>query len=141
MTPTMRTVIGDIHPNLALAQVRTMQEIVDSASDQMAFTTTLLAIAAAVALLLGIVGTCGVVSLRCESTPIGNLRAGGARSRAAERRYNDRSAGWSRSCGRSFGRPCHRAGRQPAHPITSLRISPRDPAVFALTTLTLRALH
>ena len=52
----------DVDPNLAIAQVRTLQEIVDRASDQMSFTMVLLGIAAGVALLLGAIGIYGVVS-------------------------------------------------------------------------------
>ena len=50
----VRTAIAGVDPDLALAQVRTLEEIVDRASDQMTFTMVLLVIAAAVALLLGI---------------------------------------------------------------------------------------
>ena len=42
--------------------MRTLQEILDRAAAQMAFTMILLAIAAAVALLLGVVGIYGVMS-------------------------------------------------------------------------------
>jgi putative ABC transport system permease protein len=57
-----RQAVEGVDANLALAQVRTLQEIVDRAGDQMLFTMVLLAIAAAVALLLGAIGIYGVVS-------------------------------------------------------------------------------
>src|SRR5215469_2571034 len=57
-----RHAVDEIDRNLALAQVRTAQEILDRASDQMAFTMTLMTIAAAVALILGVVGIYGIVS-------------------------------------------------------------------------------
>ncbi len=48
--------------SLAVAQVRTLQDILDRASAQMAFTMVLLAIAAGVALMLGVIGIYGVMS-------------------------------------------------------------------------------
>jgi predicted permease len=57
-----RRAVDEIDRNLALAQVRTAQEILDRASDQMAFTMTLMTIAAAVALILGVIGIYGIVS-------------------------------------------------------------------------------
>jgi ABC-type antimicrobial peptide transport system permease subunit len=50
------------HPDLALAQITTLQDIVDGASARMAFTMTLLLVAAAVGLMLGIIGIYGVMS-------------------------------------------------------------------------------
>ncbi len=63
----VRNAIDGVDPDLALAQVRTLQEIVDRASDQMTFTMVLLVIAAAVALLLGIIGIYGVVCTSSRS--------------------------------------------------------------------------
>jgi putative ABC transport system permease protein len=57
-----RAAVESIDANLAIAQVRTLQEIVDRAGDQMMFTMVLLGIAAGVALLLGAIGIYGVVS-------------------------------------------------------------------------------
>ena len=62
LVAAVHTAIDDVDPNLAIAQVRTLQDIVDRASDQMTFTMVLLAIAAGVALLLGAIGIYGVVS-------------------------------------------------------------------------------
>jgi hypothetical protein len=52
----------DPHPQLALAQVRTLQDVLDRASAQMAFTMVVVAIAASVALMLGVIGIFGVMS-------------------------------------------------------------------------------
>ena len=54
--------VRETDANLALAQVRTLQGLVDSASAQMAFTMVLIAIAAIVALMLGVIGIYGVMS-------------------------------------------------------------------------------
>jgi putative ABC transport system permease protein len=57
-----RAAVESVDADLALAQVRTLQETVDRAGDQMLFTMVLLGIAAVVALLLGAIGIYGVVS-------------------------------------------------------------------------------
>jgi len=57
-----RAAVESVDADLALAQVRTLQESVDRAGDQMLFTMVLLGIAAGVALLLGAIGIYGVVS-------------------------------------------------------------------------------
>jgi predicted lysophospholipase L1 biosynthesis ABC-type transport system permease subunit len=62
LVAAVRNEIDDVDPNLAMAQVRTLQEIVDRASDQTSFTMVLLAIAAAAAVMLGAIGIYGVVS-------------------------------------------------------------------------------
>jgi putative ABC transport system permease protein len=62
MAAASRAAVEGVDRNLAIAQVRTLQEIVDRAADQMVFTMVLLGIAAGVALLLGAIGIYGVVS-------------------------------------------------------------------------------
>jgi predicted permease len=62
LTAAIRAAVAEQDPNLAVAQVRTLEEIVARASDQTTFTMVLLAIAASVALLLGAIGIYGVVS-------------------------------------------------------------------------------
>lgn len=57
-----RDAVSRVDPNVALAQVRTLQEILDRAAAQMAFTMLLLLIAAGTALLLGVIGIYGVMS-------------------------------------------------------------------------------
>jgi predicted permease len=54
--------IWSLNPNLALAQVRSMEQVVDRSMARTSFTLVLLAIGAAVALLLGAVGIYGVIS-------------------------------------------------------------------------------
>ena len=60
--PSVRQAIDTIDPTLAMAQVRTLENILDHASAQMAFTMVLIAIAATVALMLGVIGIYGVMS-------------------------------------------------------------------------------
>ena len=62
LLPSVRRAIDAVDAKLALAQVRTLQEILDRSSAQMAFTMVLLVIAAVVALLLGVIGIYGVMS-------------------------------------------------------------------------------
>jgi putative ABC transport system permease protein len=59
--PVRRTV-GDVDSNLALGQLRTLQDTLDRAAAQMAFTMVLLVIAAGVSLTLGVVGIYGAMS-------------------------------------------------------------------------------
>jgi putative ABC transport system permease protein len=62
LLPQIRAAIDGVDPQLAMSQLSTLQDIVDRSSAQMAFTMVLLAIAAAVSLMLGIVGVYGVMS-------------------------------------------------------------------------------
>jgi putative ABC transport system permease protein len=62
LVPAVRRAIHEFDPDLPIVQVRTLQDMVDQASAYMAFTMVLLAIAAAVALLLGAIGIYGVMS-------------------------------------------------------------------------------
>jgi ABC-type antimicrobial peptide transport system permease subunit len=58
----IRDAVWDVNPNLPLADVRTLQEIFDRSMGRTSFALVMLAIAAAVALLLGAVGLYGVIS-------------------------------------------------------------------------------
>ncbi len=58
----VREAVWSLDPNLALADVRPMQEVVSRSMARTSFTMLLLVIAAAVALLLGTVGIYGVIS-------------------------------------------------------------------------------
>lgn len=57
-----RTAIASVDRDLPMAHIRTLEAIVDRAASRTAFTMTLLVVAASVALLLGLVGTYGVLS-------------------------------------------------------------------------------
>jgi len=62
LLPEVRTVVGTVNPNLPLANVRTLDEILDRSMARTSFTLVMLSIAAAVALALGLVGIYGVIS-------------------------------------------------------------------------------
>src|SRR5262249_53229995 len=62
LASSIRRAVGAVDSSLALAQVSTLEERLDRASGELAFNMTLLTIAAAGALLLGVVGIYGVVS-------------------------------------------------------------------------------
>ncbi|HUB81503.1 MAG TPA: ABC transporter permease [Bryobacteraceae bacterium] len=54
--------VWSINPNLPLAYVRTMREVYDKSLARTSFTLTMLALAGAMALLLGLIGIYGVIS-------------------------------------------------------------------------------
>ncbi len=60
--PDLRQAVWTINPNLPLASVRTMDDVLRGSMAQTSFTLVMLAIAAVVSLLLGTVGVYGVVS-------------------------------------------------------------------------------
>ncbi|HVQ15066.1 MAG TPA: FtsX-like permease family protein, partial [Vicinamibacterales bacterium] len=133
----VRNAINGVDPDLALAQVRTLEEIVDRASDQMTFTMVLLVIAAAVALLLGIIGIYGVVSyiVAQRTGEIGVRLAMGAEPRAVAGMIL-RQGGLVTLVGVAVGLTAALAG---SRLIQSLLygVGPRDPAIFVGTTLAL----
>jgi len=58
---SVRQAIDGVDRTLALAGIKTLQDVLDGAAAQMAFTMVLLAIAAGVTLILGAIGTYGVM--------------------------------------------------------------------------------
>ena len=60
--PAVRDAVAEVDPALALARVRTLEDVLAQAGSPMAFAMALLLIAAAVAVLLGLVGIYGVIS-------------------------------------------------------------------------------
>jgi len=58
----VRQAVWSMNPNLPLADVRTLQEIYDKSLARTSFTLVMLAIAGAIALLIGLVGIYGVIS-------------------------------------------------------------------------------
>ncbi len=62
LLPEVRQAVWAVNPNLPLANVRTLDEILDLSLARTSFTLVILIIAAAVALALGVVGIFGVIS-------------------------------------------------------------------------------
>ena len=137
LMPGIRRAIADVDANLAVADVRTLQEIVDRASDQMSFTMVLLAIAASVASMLGAIGIYGVISyiVTQRTGEIGVRLAMGAAPRTVAGMIL-KQGGSVTLVGIAVGLIASFAG---GRMIQSLLygVTPRDPIVFAATTLAL----
>jgi putative ABC transport system permease protein len=133
----VRRAIDEVDPNLAIAQVRMLQDIVDRASDQTSFTMILLAIAAIVALLLGAIGIYGVISyiVTQRTGEIGVRLAMGAEPRTVARMIL-RQGGLVTLLGIVAGLIAALAGSQLIRSLL-YGVSPRDPIVFSMTTVAL----
>ena len=136
---SVREAVGAIDRSLALWQVEPLRDLLNRASEQMAFTMTLIATAAGVALLLGIVGIYGVMSyiVSQRTGEIGVRIALGAQPGTVARMIV-RQGGIVVIAGIGAGLAAAYAG---SRLMASLlyRVSPRDPGVFAATTVTLLA--
>jgi ABC-type antimicrobial peptide transport system permease subunit len=62
LLPEVRQAIWAVNPNLPLANVRTLQELLDRSMARTSFTLVMLGIAALTAILLGAIGIYGVIS-------------------------------------------------------------------------------
>lgn len=137
LLPSVRRAIDAVDTKLAIAQVRTLQDVLDRASAQMAFTMVLLAIAAGVALVLGAIGVYGVMSyiVSQRSGEIGVRLALGAEPGSVARMIV-RQGGLVAFAGVTVGLAAAFAA---SRLIESLLydVSPRDPGVFAATSLAL----
>jgi putative ABC transport system permease protein len=126
-----------INANVAVAQVRTLQGILDRASEQMAFTMVLIAIAGIVALMLGVIGIYGAMSyiVSQRTGEIGVRPALGAEPKTVARMIV-RQGGLVALGGISAGLVAAWAS---SRFIASLLygVSPRDPGVFTATTILL----
>jgi predicted permease len=136
---SVRREIEAVDKSLAIAQVRTLQDILDGAAAQMAFTMVLLAIAAGVTLILGAIGTYGVMSyiVSQRTGEIGVRLALGAEPGSVAGMIA-RQGGLVALTGAAVGLGVAFAG---SRLIGSLLydVSPRDPGVFAATTAILVA--
>jgi putative ABC transport system permease protein len=137
LMPFVRRAVDAVDPKLAIARAGTLQDLVDRASGQMAFTMVLLAVAASVALLLGIVGIYGVMSyiVSQRTSEIGIRLALGAEPRSVAAMILRQGSAVA-VIGVVIGFVAALAG---SRLIASLLygISPRDPAVFAGTPVLL----
>jgi putative ABC transport system permease protein len=135
----IRAAIDEIDSKLALSQVQSLQDIVDRSAAPMAFTMALLVIAAAVTLLLGIVGIYGVMSfiVTQRTGEIGVRLALGETPRAIATAIV-RQGGVVTLIGLAAGLAAALAGGRLVQAVL-YDVSPRDPAVFAVATVTLFA--
>jgi putative ABC transport system permease protein len=133
LVPAVRHAIDAIDRTLAMAQVRTLEDVLDAASAQMAFTMVMIVIAATVALTLGVIGIYGVMSyiVTQRISEIGVRLALGA-APATVARMIVRQGAMVAGGGIAVGLIAASAG---SRLIGSLLygVSPRDPAVFSTT--------
>ncbi|HXD72239.1 MAG TPA: ABC transporter permease [Vicinamibacterales bacterium] len=134
-----RSAVTAIDPNLALAQVRTLQDHLDAAAAPHEFTMILILMAAGTALVLGLVGIYGVMSyvVSQRTSEIGVRIALGAEPASVMRMIVSQGALVTLG-GIAAGLVVSLAG---GRVISSLLydVSPRDPQVFATTAITLLA--
>jgi putative ABC transport system permease protein len=139
LVPSVRRVIHDVDADLPIVQVRTLEDMLDRASAYMAFTMQLIAIAAGVALLLGVIGIYGVMSyiVSQRTNEIGiRLALGADPGRVA------RAVVWQGAVVALAGIAVGVAtALMTGRLLESLLygISPRDPLVFATMTIALFA--
>jgi predicted permease len=137
LVAAVRSAIGDIDPNLAMFEVRSLEDVLDRAAAQMAFTMMLIVVAASVALMLGVIGIYGVMSyiVSQRTGEIGVRLALGADAGQVAGMII-RQGGLVAIAGVMVGLGLAYAG---SRLIASLLygVSARDPVVFAATTVLL----
>jgi putative ABC transport system permease protein len=140
LVPAVRRTIHEVDANLPIVQVRTLQEMLDQASVYMAFTMVLLAIAAAVALLLGVIGIYGVTSyiVSQRRAEIGLRLALGAEPHRVVAMIV-RQGGMVALAGTITGLAAALAASRVLGSLL-YGVSERDPGVFTTTTLALLAI-
>ena len=140
MSPAMRDVARAIDPDLALAQVRTLQSMVDRAASQTTFTMILLAIAATISLILGVIGIYGVTSyiVSQRTSEIGVRLALGAEPGGITSQIV-KQGGIVAMAGIGAGLVAAFAG---ARLITSVLygVNPRDPWIFTAVAIALQSI-
>ena len=132
LLPSVRRAIDTVNADLAIAQVSTLDDLRERASAQMAFTMTLMTIAALVAVTLGAIGIYGAISfiVSQRTSEIGVRLALGAEPRAVTAMIV-RQGGIVTLVGIAVGVAAAFAGMRFIE-ATLYDVSPRDPLVFAL---------
>jgi putative ABC transport system permease protein len=137
LAPAVRHAIDQVDATVAIARLETLEDAVGRAAEPAAFTAVLNAVAAGVALLLGLVGIHGVVSyvVSQRTGEIGVRLALGAEPGAVAAMIA-RQGGMVALAGVVVGLAAALAG---GRLIESLlyNVSPRDPAIFTSTAVTL----
>ena len=138
LVPAIREAVKAIDPNLPVAQVSTLQDLVDRAAAQMTFTMVLLACAAIISLFLGVIGIYGVTSyiVTQRTSEIGVRLALGAEPGGVTRQMVMQGAVVA-SVGIVIGLVVAFAGGRLIASVL-YGVSPRDPAVFAVMAVTLQ---
>jgi predicted permease len=140
LVPAIRNVVANVDANLALAQIRTLEDVLDRSSAQAAFTMTLIVLAAAVALVLGIIGIYGVISY------IVSQRAGEIGVRLALGAEPGRVAGMIVRQGGAVALAGLLLGLLTAVALSRsvsavlFGVSPTDPVIYAMTSVALLAI-
>ena len=139
LVPFVRRAVAEVDPHLALADLRSLRAILEGASSQMAFTMVLMAIAAGVALTLGVIGVYGVVSylVSRRTGEIGIRMALGA-SPGGVAGMIVRQGGTVVVLGIAAGLGGALAGGRLIESLL-FEVSPRDPGVFGATAIGLLA--
>jgi putative ABC transport system permease protein len=135
----VRRAVWAVNPNLPLAQVQTMEEIYRKSMARTSFTLVMLAIAGAMALLLGIIGIYGVISYSVSqrTREIGLRMALGSSQTEITRIFvvhGLRLAAIGTACGLAAALACTRLMKS-----LLFEISPLDPVTFAGVSLALLA--
>jgi ABC-type antimicrobial peptide transport system permease subunit len=135
----IRSTVWSMSPNVPIANVRTLREIVDDSMSRTSFTLVMLVIAAAVALLIGAVGLYGVVSygVTQRTREIGVRMALGARTSDVRGMFLRRAAVLS-GVGVAVGIAAA-AGLTRLMSSLLFEVSPVDPLTYALVSLVLVA--
>jgi putative ABC transport system permease protein len=138
LVPLVREAVRAIDPNLPVFNVTTLQQMVDRASAQMTFTMVLLAIAAVVSLILGVIGIYGVTSyiVSQRTAEIGVRLALGAEPRGITKQIVTQG-GVVALVGIVIGLAAALAGSRLIASVL-YGISPRDPVVFTSMAIALQ---
>jgi predicted permease len=135
----LREAVGAVNANLPLAQVRTLGDLYDQSLARTSFTLVMLAIAAGMALLLGIVGLYGVVAYAVSQRrrEIGIRLALGAQPRAIQAMFMRRGLVLT-SLGAAIG-VCGAVASSRVMESLVFGISPLDPVTFVTMPVVLTA--